>query len=279
MEKKFNKNGISVIVPIHTIIDLEVLLPKALDSIKNNTEQPEEIIIVRCNCPEVIEFLKDYNFGDQKDIIRIIQTKETKEFAHMVNSAVSEINTDYFSILEFDDEYSSIWFKNATKYIKQYPDVDIFLSHVIDVDDKNNFIGTTNEVVWSLGFVNGNTPEDSYNNLGFLDLDSLKSFPNFQLSGAVIKKSTYEDVGGIKANLKLSFIYEFLMRMTYNGYKVMTIPKSGYKHMNMRPNSLFWRYKNDDRYKLSQDEGKFWMTTALKEYFFNFDREITYAGN
>jgi hypothetical protein len=59
----------------------------------------------------------------------------------------------------------------------------------------------------------------------------------------------------------------------------MTIPKSGYKHMNMRLYSLFWRYRNDDRYKLSQDEGKFWMQTAMKEYFFNFDREIKYEGN
>ena len=197
----------------------------------------------------------------------------------MVNSAVQEVNTDYFSILEFDDEYSSIWFKNAVKYIKAYPDVDVFLSHVIDVNEKNEFIGTTNEVTWSLGFVQGMTPEESFSNLGFLDLEALKTFPNFQISGAVIKKATFEDIGGIKNNLKLSFVYEFLLRMTYNGYKVMTIPKSGYKHMNMRPYSLFWRYRNDDRYKLSQDEGKFWMQTAMKEYFFNFDREIKYEGN
>jgi hypothetical protein len=147
------------------------------------------------------------------------------------------------------------------------------------VDQNNNFIGTTNEVTWSLGFVQGMTPEESYSNLGFLDLEALKTFPNFQLSGAVIKKSSFEDIGGIKNNLKLSFIYEFLLRMTYNGYKVMTIPKSGYKHINMRPYSLFWKYRSDDRYKLSQEEGKFWMQTAMKEYFFNFDREIKYEGN
>ena len=270
---------ITVIIPIHTVIDLDQYLPKALDSIKSNTEQPEEVIIVRCACPEVTEFLEAYDFGDMKKKIRIVETKKTKEFADMVNSAVEEVKTDYFSILEFDDEYSSIWFKNAKKYIKAYPDVDVFLSHVIDVNEKNEFIGTTNEVTWSLGFVNGMTPEESYSNLGFLDLEALKTYPNFQISGAVIKKSTFEDIGGIKNNIKLSFTYEFLLRMTYNGYRVMTIPKSGYKHMNMRPYSLFWRYRNDDRYKLSQDEGKFWMQTAMKEYFFNFDREIKYEGN
>jgi len=273
------KSNISVIIPIHTVIDLDQYLPKALESVTKNTVQPDEILIVRCACPEVTEFLSGYDFGDMKKKIRIIETQKTKEFAHMVNSAVEEVKTDYFSILEFDDEYSTIWFKNAVKYIKAYPDVDVFLSHVIDVDQNNNFIGTTNEVTWSLGFVQGMTPEESYSNLGFLDLEALKTFPNFQLSGAVIKKATFEDIGGIKNNLKLSFIYEFLLRMTYNGYKVMTIPKSGYKHMNMRPYSLFWRYRNDDRYKLSQEEGKFWMQTAMKEYFFNFDREIKYEGN
>jgi len=273
------KSNISVIIPIHTVIDLDQYLPKALESVTKNTIQPDEILIVRCACPEVTEFLSGYDFGDMKKKIRIVETKKTKEFAHMVNSAVEEVKTDYFSILEFDDEYSSIWFKNAVKYIKAYPDVDVFLSHVIDVNEKNEFIGTTNEVTWSLGFVQGMTPEESFSNLGFLDLEALKTFPNFQISGAVIKKVTFEDIGGIKNNLKLSFVYEFLLRMTYNGYKVMTIPKSGYKHMNMRPYSLFWRYRNDDRYKLSQDEGKFWMQTAMKEYFFNFDREIKYEGN
>jgi hypothetical protein len=273
------KSNISVIIPIHTVIDLDQYLPKALESVTKNTVQPDEILIVRCACPEVTEFLSGYDFGDMKNKIRTVETKKTKEFAHMVNSAVEEVKTDYFSILEFDDEYSSIWFKNVVKYIKAYPDVDVFLSHVIDVNEKNEFIGTTNEVTWSLGFVQGMTPEESFSNLGFLDLEALKTFPNFQISGAVIKKATFEDIGGIKNNLKLSFVYEFLLRMTYNGYKVMTIPKSGYKHMNMRPYSLFWRYRNDDRYKLSQDEGKFWMQTAMKEYFFNFDREIKYEGN
>jgi len=273
------KSNISVIIPIHTVIDLDQYLPKALESVTKNSVQPDEILIVRCACPEVTDFLSKYDFTDIKNKIRIIETKKTKEFAHMVNSAVEEVKTDYFSILEFDDEYSSIWFKNAVKYIKANSDVDVFLSHVIDVDQNNNFIGTTNEVTWSLGFVQGMTPEESYSNLGFLDLEALKTFPNFQLSGAVIKKSSFEDIGGIKNNLKLSFIYEFLLRMTYNGYKVMTIPKSGYKHINMRPYSLFWKYRSDDRYKLSQEEGKFWMQTAMKEYFFNFDREIKYEGN
>ena len=55
----------------------------------------------------------------------------------------------------------------------------------------------------------------------------------------------------------------------------MTIPKVGYKHINLRQGSLFWNYKNGDN-KLGMDEVKFWVETAKKEYFFNNDRVINY---
>ena len=55
----------------------------------------------------------------------------------------------------------------------------------------------------------------------------------------------------------------------------MTIPKIGYKHTNLRENSIFWDYKNGDN-KLSEDEVKFWISTAKKEYFFVEDRAIKY---
>ena len=53
----------------------------------------------------------------------------------------------------------------------------------------------------------------------------------------------------------------------------MTIPRIGYKHINLREGSLFWNYKNGDD-KLTQDEVKFWVDTAKKEYFFTNDRTI-----
>ena len=83
----------------------------------------------------------------------------------------------------------------------------------------------------------------------------------------VIKKSTVKEFGGFKSNLKLTFVYEFLLRMTYNSVKIMTIPKIGYKHTNLREQSLFWDYKNSES-KLDEKEVKFWVESAKKEYFF-----------
>ena len=73
----------------------------------------------------------------------------------------------------------------------------------------------------------------------------------------VFKKSLVENFGGFKPSQKLTFVYEFLLRITYNSARLMTIPKIGYKHMNMRESSIFWNYKFGDQ-KLLEDEVKFW---------------------
>ena len=91
----------------------------------------------------------------------------------------------------------------------------------------------------------------------------------------VIKKSIFEDFGGFKSSMKLTFVYEFLLRMTYNSAKIMTIPKIGYKHINLRTGSIFWNYKNGEE-KITPNEVSFWIETAKKEYFFTDDRNIKY---
>jgi hypothetical protein len=57
----------------------------------------------------------------------------------------------------------------------------------------------------------------------------------------------------------------------------MTIPKIGYKHMNLREGSIFWNYKNGDDI-ISPDEVKFWVESAKKEFFFINDRAIKYES-
>jgi hypothetical protein len=56
----------------------------------------------------------------------------------------------------------------------------------------------------------------------------------------------------------------------------MTIPRIGYKHINLREGSIFWNYKNGEN-KIDQNEAKFWIDTAKKEYFFTTERDIKYV--
>ena len=93
------------------------------------------------------------------------------------------------------------------------------------------------------------------------------------------KKVDFEDIGGFKPSMKLTFVYEFLLRATYNDKRIMTIPKVGYKHTNMREWSLFWNYRNNEEEVIVPDEAKFWIDTAKKEYFFTSDRGIKYEPN
>jgi hypothetical protein len=45
--------------------------------------------------------------------------------------------------------------------------------------------------------------------------------------------------------------------------------------MNMREGSIFWNYKYGEE-KLVEDEVKFWIDSAKKEYLFTSQREIKY---
>ena len=113
--------------------------------------------------------------------------------------------------------------------------------------------------------------------MGYLTNETLQSYQNFQTAGSVIKKSVIEDFGGFKGSIKLTFVYEFLLRLTYNSVSIMTIPRLAYKHTNLREGSIFWNYKNSEP-KMLEDEVKFWVGTAKKEYFFTDDRVIKYQS-
>jgi len=171
-----------------------------------------------------------------------------------------------FHFFEFDDEYSSIWFKNVKKYAEIYPDVQAFLPIVVDVDSKGTFAGFTNEATFAANFAM---------EMGILTNETLQNYQNFQTSGMVIKRDKVMEFGMFKASMKLTFVYEFLLRMTYNSAKIMTIPRVGYKHINLREGSIFWNYKNGENV-LTEDEVKFWVNIAKKEYFFTKDRSIKY---
>jgi len=217
-----------------------------------------ELLIVPTEEESLQTFLTDYDFGSLSDIVRIETFEGDPSFQSQVNYGVSKAKNDWVSFCEFDDEYSAIWFKHVEIHKKAYPESQGFLPVVVDVDEKNQFAGFTNEATFAANF-----------NLDYslLTNDLLARFQNFQSSGMVIRKDTFIDYGGFKESMKLTFVYEFLMRMTYNSAIIRTIPRIGYKHTNMRLGSIFWNYKFGDNP---------WLEVAKKEYFFIQDREIKY---
>jgi GT2 family glycosyltransferase len=262
-------NDISVIIPINEINEIiKEFLVKCVQSVANQSVKPEKVYIVHADTKEVNEFFKSWNKPEGLNL-EVLVNKGKSDFCSQVNYGVENMETEWFSILEVDDEYSKNWFKNVKKYMEAYDDVDILLPLVVDVDSTQNFLGFTNESIWAMKFSE---------KMGELDNNTLLNYQNYQTSGAVIKKESFESIGMLKPSIRLTFVYEFLLRATYNDFRIMTIPKIGYKHMNMRENSLFWDYKNDPQDKIMPEEASFWVEQAKKEYFFTYDRTIEYEN-
>ena len=209
--------------------------------------------------------LNSFDFGDL-NVVKVLNSSDHTDYATQINLGIQNAKSNWVSFFEHDDEYSFIWFKNVNDYIKYHPECDGFLPIVVDVDEKDMFAGYTNEATFAASF---NTE------IGILTNDLLNQYQNFQTSGMVVKKSILDNFGGFKKSMKLTFVYEFLLRLTYNSARIMTIPRLGYKHVNMRESSLFWSYKNGNNI-LTDNEVKFWIDTAKKEYFFTNDRDIKY---
>jgi glycosyltransferase involved in cell wall biosynthesis len=263
-----NTLSLSVILPIKSskAKDFDEYFEKAILSLKNQQIGFEELVIVHSQEQSLIDILDSYDFGDL-NVTKLLWDKEPN-YASQVNFGIKNAKGTWVSLFEFDDEYSSIWFKNVKKYVESFPEVQMFLPVVVETDEKGLFAGFTNEATFAANFSQ---------EMGILTNDTLQEYQNFQTAGSVFKKSIIEDFGGFKPSIKLTFIYEFLLRLTYNSISVMTIPRLGYKHVNLREGSIFWNYKFGES-KMVEDEVKFWIQTAKREYFFTDDRSIKYQS-
>ena len=260
---------VTVILPIKSSLprDFDEYFERAIQSLKNQKTGYKELIIVASQEEKLQNYLKQYDFQDVPH--RILTWEGEASYANQINYGIENANSEWVTLFEFDDEYAAIWFDNVKKYSLYYPNIQAFMPVVVDVDEKGVFAGFTNEAVFAANFAM---------ELGYLTNDILQDYQNFQSAGMVFKKSVYDDFGGFKSSIKLTFVYEFLLRLTYNSVVMMTIPKFGYKHTNMREGSIFWNYKNGGD-RMIDDEVKFWVQTAKKEYFFKEDRTIKYESS
>jgi hypothetical protein len=261
-------SNITVIIPIHEFNDVIAgYLDKAVESIlkQEHLEELPHIAIVSSALIEndVINYFSA-KYSNSNLNLNFIKNEGKTDYQSQVNLAVESVTTPYFSVLEFDDEYGTTYFRNSEKYLKSYPEVDVFLTMMIEVNEKNEGIKMTNETVWAQQFVGEN------GEMGYLNINALKQYTDFKLSGAIIKKSEFKNIGGFKTNIQLTFGYEFLLRALNNACKVFSMPRIGYKHLATREDSLFGQLGKN----MPMDERKFWFETANREANFPNDRLI-----
>ena len=240
---------IAIIIPIHEYNEtIEKLLIRAINSVPKKSD-------VRISCKnglsdkfDTLKSIDDVNIT----IYENHNNDSKSDFCSLVNQAVG--GTKWFTILEFDDEYTPIWFNNVEKYIQYKPEVSVFmpLEDLYDFNT-NEYIGIRNEAPWASSFSN---------EVGYIDYDCLESYFDFYLTGAVFNTEDWIEIGGFKPSIKLTFWYEFLLRLTNLGKKVYIIPKVGYNHYVNRENSLYDIYKKT----ISDDEGSYWFNKAKELY-------------
>jgi hypothetical protein len=198
--------------------------------------------------------------------VSFVAESDGDSFAELVNAAVDAVANDFkwFSILEFDDTYTPIWLPNVKKYVEFMPDTSVFMT-LEDITDFNNgkYIGFGNEAAWASSFSN---------EIGYIDHDCLRNYFDFYLTGSVFNIKDWQEVGGLKPSIKVTFWYEWLLRLTNKGKKVFVIPKVGYNHTLDRKGSLVNIYKET----VSGEESQWWFDLAKREMYFKEDRNKTY---
>ena len=254
---------ITIIIPIHKFNEnVKLLLDKALDSIKKNQETYTygQLIPTIVGPGDVLEEIGEEFM--EKDFFHLCRNTGKTDFCSQVNFAAKSVNTEYFSILEFDDEYKEKWFKMAHDYFYTNEDVSIFLPINVLTDTSHTQFQYVNEIAWTSSFSN---------EIGFLDYDCLQDYSSFNLTGGIFNTEDFKKIGGFKPSIKVAFNYELLLRITKKQLKVYVVPKEGYIHVIGREDSL------TDEYNKTMDlnEIKKWFDLAKIECVFTEDRKST----
>jgi hypothetical protein len=259
------KNNTTIVIPVHEFNEkVEQYLNESIDSVlKQKRINYNPFILIVSNTKTHDNIISKYS---KVKNIEVIKNDGDSSFQGQINHASKYVKTEYFLILEYDDELNENYLSRFDSYYneKELDNVGVLLNILIEVNEKEEPQKLTNEYAWSRQFVG----ED--NELGFLTLDKLKEFSDFKISGAIINTKFFKDIGGLKTKIKLAFNYEFMLRMLNNSHKIFVLPKIGCKHVEGRDGSLFKNYMDT----MSIKERGFWFKTAKKEYFFNTDRDI-----
>jgi hypothetical protein len=260
--------NLTTIIPVHEYNEeVEKLFNAAIDTVIEQDgidEKPEVLVVYVAELDNNELFNKNKEKTYENITLTYLKNEGNTDFQSQINFGVENTKTDWFSILEFDDELSTTYYKNVLHHIEKLDNVDLILPILVEVNENNDALKLTNETVWSKQFVGEN------GEMGYLNVVALNQYTDFKISGGVFKKSEFESVGGLKSNIKLTFTYELLLRMLNNGSNIYTMPKIGVKHFTTREGSLFDDYNKT----LTIQDRKFWFDTAKKESNFFNDRVI-----
>lgn len=261
---------INVIAPVHKFDDtVKGFLAKAIGSydeasrfLAGQTDELGTKLTIVCPeriIPEISSFLNEAEWSSKCAVV-CNNTGKT-DFCSQINFAVENTKDKYFSILEYDDEYCKKWFWQFSQYQLGNEDVSIFLPVNVVYDSKD-------DKYWQYG--NEMPLATSFSNkLGYIDFDCLQNFSAFNITGGIIRTEDFKSAGMLKPSIKVSFTYELFLRMTKKQYKIMVVPKQGYRHAFNVDGSLTKEYEET----IPMEDIDKWFDLAKRECSYKNDRE------
>lgn len=216
---------IAVIIPVHALKDdtEKDMLVRSINNVKECQKNYDGKLKTYIVTPLSLD--KDI----VKSVDKVIVNKGRTDFCSQVNLGALSVKENYFSILEFDDEYNEKWFSMVKTYYYTNEDVSLFLPINVQIISKEGYRQFANETPWAMEFSQ---------KLGYIDFKCLENYYGFNITGGVFNRDDFNRIGGLKGSIDVAFNYEFLLRLTNKKLKVFVVPKEGYKHVIDRDNSL-----------------------------------------
>ena len=246
--------NITIIVPLH--VYEEELLQRALSSVPTSGEEYTLLFVGPKDVCDKAEKLA------KKLKIELAITKcenDETDFVSQINKSVFQCTDQYFTILEYDDKFTDIYFRVMQRYFEEHPEFSVILPLNEYHNEEGEIIAFGNEIALGISF--SDTP-------GVISSDELDQYMDFNCTGGLFKTEDFISLGCLKKSLKIASWYEFLLRAAYKSKKIYVIPKIGYEHTVGRKGS----YMVEAQKTITQEEGRFLITTAKQEYFFKEDR-------
>jgi hypothetical protein len=223
--KTNNMKNLTVIIPLIEGYDRTDLL-KAVRTIKAQTLLPSTIVL---SMSKIVDEEQKYDLSI-KEVVEEGKIEVTKAVYRendnpttqdLINYAVSTIDTKYFIVMEHNEGLTGkTWLETVERYISKGYEYSVYLPLTKVIDDKSQFRHYLNEQWFAFGF----TDED----LGVVSEEGLKNLFEMNLTGGVIDRETFIEIGGLKPNIKWFYWYEYALRTCFNNKGIYVIPKSLY---------------------------------------------------
>lgn len=193
-------------------------LRKSVESILNQTYQDIEVIIVSDNPNN--DVINSYLDSLTDSRVKVIHNEQNIGLVASLNRALKEVRGEYIARMDADDMSTPDRFEKQLKYLNDN-NLDMIGSWMTLIDDSEE-----DKVIGKLEYP---TTSESINKC--LKYDSVMPHPTW-----LGKREVFDKLNGYR-NAKYCEDYDFLLRASYEGFKLGNIPEYCFK-CRIRSNSV-----------------------------------------